>query len=246
MNKQQIVYVKLSDIKPYKNNAKKHSKEQVEKLAKSIKEFGFKSVVVLDKNNEVIAGHGRCYAAKKAGLKEIPCIYADDLTDEQIKAYRLIDNKLNESDWDKDILDSELDNIFDIDMEGFGFSVLSEIENTSNEYTTKTLVPQYEITGIKPNFKEMVDTEKYKSLIEKINNSNVSEREKKFLRLAASRHIVFNFSKIAEYYANVASKEMQELMEEQALVIIDFDDAIRYGYIELMEDILRIEGEDEA
>lgn len=149
MNKQQIVYVKLSDIKPYKNNAKKHSKEQVEKLAKSIKEFGFKSVVVLDKNNEVIAGHGRCYAAKKAGLKEIPCIYADDLTDEQIKAYRLIDNKLNESDWDKDILDSELDNIFDIDMEGFGFSFdVSE----DNEISVEPEIPFTEILNEENNY----------------------------------------------------------------------------------------------
>ena len=247
MNKVNIVYKKLNDIKPYKKNAKKHSKKQINQIAESIKAFGFKNPVLIDKDNVVIAGHGRCLAARYLKLKEIPCIYVDDLSEEQIKAFRLADNKVNESEWDLELLSEELDDILGMNMETFGFNILSSSDNSKeNEYTSKTSVPQYEVTGVKPNFKEMVDTDKYKELIEEINNSNVSEREKKFLRLAASRHIVFNFKNIAEYYANVASKEMQELMEKQALVIIDFDDAIRYGYVELMEDILALEGEDDG
>lgn len=124
---QKIIYKKITEIKPYKNNAKKHNKEQIEKIAESIKEFGFRGAVLIDSNNVVVAGHGRTLAAKKAGLKEIPCIYVDDLTEEQIKALRLADNKLNESEWDFDILFDELKVLsFDIDMTLFGFGVDEE------------------------------------------------------------------------------------------------------------------------
>jgi uncharacterized protein (UPF0262 family) len=89
-------------------------------------------------------------------------------------------------------------------------------------------VPKYE----KPNIYELYDSLKSIKLIQKINNSNVSDDEKKFLTFAAYRHIVFNFSKIADYYAH-SSSEMQELMEQSALVIVDFDKAIEYGYVAL-------------
>lgn len=103
------------------------------------------------------------------------------------------------------------------------------------KYTKKICVPQYTPTGIKPK-KKAVDRTKYDNLIEEINNSNVAEKEKEFLRLAASRHIKFDYSVIAEYYCH-ASKEMQELMEKSALVIIDVDDAIANGYIRLSKRI---------
>ena len=100
------------------------------------------------------------------------------------------------------------------------------------KYSKIIKIPQYEITGIKPQIAELYNSKKYSQLIYNINNSNVSEEEKDFLRKAASRHIVFNYSQIAEYYAQ-ASKEMQELMEQSALVLIDMDDAIAGGYIKL-------------
>ena len=106
MERQKIVYKKLSEIKPYKNNARKHDKKQIEQLANSIEKLGFRGVILIDKNNTVIAGHGRCLAAKKAGLKEIPCVYVDDLSEELIKALRLIDNKVAEaSEWNFDLVD---------------------------------------------------------------------------------------------------------------------------------------------
>lgn len=112
--------VKISEIKPYEKNAKKHPPEQVEHIANSIREFGFQQPLVIDKNNVVVIGHGRLLAAKKLGLDAVPCVRADDLTDEQIKALRLADNKTNESGWDFGLLELELDDI-DIDMEMFGF-----------------------------------------------------------------------------------------------------------------------------
>lgn len=123
-----IVYKPIKELKPYKKNAKKHPKEQVEQIANSIKEFGFTQPVLIDKNNCVVAGHGRILGAKKAGLKEVPTLCLDDLTEEQIKAYRLADNKLNESEWDAKLLDEELGMLSDdVDMSMFGFDVgLSE------------------------------------------------------------------------------------------------------------------------
>lgn len=120
---QNIIYKRIKDLHPYKNNAKKHSKEQVEQIAKSIKEFGFTQPVLIDENNNVIAGHGRILGAKKAGLKNVPTVCLRDLSEEQVKAYRLVDNKLNESDWNFELLDEELENIFDIDMTLFGFDI---------------------------------------------------------------------------------------------------------------------------
>lgn len=119
-----IVYKSIKELKPYKKNAKKHPKEQVEQIANSIKEFGFTQPVLIDKNNCVVAGHGRILGAKKAGLKEVPTLCLDDLTEEQIKAYRLADNKLNESEWDAKLLDEELGMLSDyVDMSMFGFDV---------------------------------------------------------------------------------------------------------------------------
>lgn len=96
--KQQIIYKNIKDLKPYKNNAKKHNKQQIEQIAESIKEFGFTQPVIVDKNNCVVAGHGRILGAKKVGLKTVPTVMLDNLSEEQIKAYRLVDNKLNESE----------------------------------------------------------------------------------------------------------------------------------------------------
>ena len=119
-----ITYRPIKELKPYKKNAKKHSKEQVEQIANSIKEFGFTQPVIIDKYDCVVAGHGRILGAKKAGLKEVPTVCLEELTEEQIKAYRLVDNKLNESEWDKKTLKEELDELYNsFSMEDFGFEI---------------------------------------------------------------------------------------------------------------------------
>jgi hypothetical protein len=107
------------------------------------------------------------------------------------------------------------------------------------KYSKKIEVPQYLPSKEKPPIESLMDYSKYSKLLANIKNSNVSEEEKKFLKLAASRHIVFNYAKIADYYAHT-SPEMQRLMEKSALVIIDFDDAIANGYVRLSENIKRI------
>lgn len=121
----------IRDLKPYKKNAKKHSKEQIQQIANSIIEFGFNQPVVIDKHNNVVVGHGRILGAKLAGLKQVPTVCLDNLTEEQIKAYRLVDNKLNESDWDNALLTEELEELNkDMDMEIFGFTIDSLSDET--------------------------------------------------------------------------------------------------------------------
>lgn len=107
------------------------------------------------------------------------------------------------------------------------------------KYSKKIEVPQYLPSKEAPHISSLMSTEKYAKLIRDINNSTVLEEEKKFLRLAASRHIIFNYAKIADYYAH-ANKEMQELMEQSALVILDIDDAIANGYVKLSKDIEKL------
>lgn len=115
-----IKEIKISELKEYENNPRIND-NAVDKVATSIKEFGFKVPIVIDKDNVIIAGHTRLKASKKLGLEKVPCIVADDLTEEQVKAFRLADNKVSEfSGWDFMKLQEELSSL-DIDMSDFGF-----------------------------------------------------------------------------------------------------------------------------
>lgn len=184
-------------------------------------------------------------------METVPCIVADDLTEQQIKAFRLADNKVSElATWDVDLLPEELDELlgeFSMDDFGFELDVTGDDELFGdNPYSTEVKIPQYEPTGEYVDLERCFDTSKTDELIDSINVSNVPEDVKQFLRLAAYRHTVFSYKNIAEYYAN-ADKEVQRLMEQSALVIIDIDDAIANGYVKLsktIEDILN-DGENE-
>lgn len=114
----------LSEIKPYEKNPRRNDKA-VDSVAKSIKEFGFKVPIVIDADNVICCGHTRYKAAQKLGLKTVPCVIADDLTPEHIKAFRLADNKVAElADWDLAMLDEEIRSITEVDMSGFGWELL--------------------------------------------------------------------------------------------------------------------------
>lgn len=126
MKKIEIKYIPINDIKPYKNNPRLNE-DAIPYVMNSIKEFGFKNPIILDKNNVIVAGHTRLESAKRLDMKEVPVIYADDLTEEQIKAFRLADNKVaKKSMWDYTKLDEELDSILDIDMSMFDFENIEE------------------------------------------------------------------------------------------------------------------------
>lgn len=126
-----VIMKKVQDIRPYENNPRKND-DAVKYVAESIRQFGFKVPIVIDKEGVIVAGHTRYKASLKLGLEEVPCIIADDLTPEQVKAFRLADNKTAEkSEWDFDKLESELESIFNFDMSDFGFEF--DIEDDSEE-----------------------------------------------------------------------------------------------------------------
>ena len=119
----QIIKKSVNELVPYENNPR-HNDDAVEYVANSIEQFGFKVPIIIDKDNVIVAGHTRLKAAKKLGMEYVPCILADDLSDEQVRAFRLADNKVSEfSTWDNDLLQIELDDLLDIDMERLGFEV---------------------------------------------------------------------------------------------------------------------------
>ncbi len=125
----EILQKKLSDLKPYEKNPRRNE-EAVKYVANSIKEFGFKVPIVVDKNNVIVAGHTRFKAAKKLGLETAPCVVADDLTDDQVRAFRLADNKVAEkAEWDFDLLEEELKDLTKLDMSAFGFEDEEEQEH---------------------------------------------------------------------------------------------------------------------
>jgi len=128
--------VDISLLKPYKKNTKKHNQTQIDNVSESIRKFGFVQPFVIDKNNEVIIGHCRLLAAQKLGITELPCVRVDYLTAAQVKALRILDNKLNESEWDLDFLNEELPEIdltgFDVDFD-FQYSD-EQAETDEQEY----------------------------------------------------------------------------------------------------------------
>ena len=157
MGKLQVLYRRPDDIIPYERNPRNND-GAIDAVAASIREFGFKVPVVIDKDGVIVCGHTRVKAAKKLISKgevdwdEIPCIMADDLNEEQIKAFRLADNKTSElSEWDEELLAMEMDDIFNIDLEQFGFEPLDEeiAEEADNQ---KPEVEFTEVLGEENNY----------------------------------------------------------------------------------------------
>jgi hypothetical protein len=245
----------VNKLVPYVNNARTHSAAQILKIRASLREFGFVNPVLVDNDLNVIAGHGRIIAAKDEGIEQIPCVFVENLSKAQTKAYILADNRLAlDAGWDDELLKIELESLteigFDISLAGFDKvdldTMFPDPDGDDDElYTDKVTIPQYEITGACPDLSDCLDHQKYDALLEDIYNADLDEHEKAFLRFAAARHLVFDYSSIAEYYAH-SDPELQRLMEESALVIIDFDDAIANGYVSLSGDIKEMFEEDDG
>lgn len=134
----EVQEVTLTKLVPYAKNAKIHGTGQVEKLKKSISEFGFLSPCIIDRDFNIIAGHGRVMAAKELGMEKVPCVFAEGLTDEQRRAYILADNRLGElGEWDMDLVMSELYDLkaldFDIDLTGFELPNITDFDDEPEE-----------------------------------------------------------------------------------------------------------------
>lgn len=151
----EIKNIKIEKIKQYEKNPRKNEKA-VKYVAESIRKFGFKVPIIVDKNNTIVAGHTRYKAALKLGLKILPCIIADDLNEEQIKAFRLVDNKVSEkSEWDIDLLTEELNEIFNIDMSFFDFNVETDIDNCERKDNSDKIFEEYAVVIDCENEKEL-------------------------------------------------------------------------------------------
>ena len=238
-----IEKVSIKDVKPNKDNPRTISKDSKTKLVKSIKEFPEMlkiRPIVVDTDMVVLGGNMRLLACKEAGLTEVYIIKADELTESQKKEFIVKDN-VGFGDWDWDVLANE----WELDkLEEWGLDV-GYLSNTEADefYTKKIEAPKYEPSGVKPDVETLYDNKKTYELLEEIDNSDISDEDKKFLRFAAKRHIIFDYGKIADYYAN-SDEVVQDLMEKSALVIIDYDKAVEYGYVNITEQIASNYGEE--
>ena len=243
--KREIKQLNLSDIKLNDKNPRTINKRQLDKLVKSVQEFPEMTElrpIVVDENNTILGGNMRYRAMQKLGKSAAEVVKVSGLTDEQKREFIIKDN-VAFGDWDRDALANEWDTE-QLGEWGLDIPGTEATGEEVNRYTKKTNIPQYEITGKKPKISELYDLDKYNELIKDIEQADISDEVKQFLELSASRHIVFNYRDIAEYYAH-ADKEVQHLMEDSALVIIDYDDAIKDGFVRLSEDVIQMESEDD-
>ena len=146
-----IEIVKIENIIPYEFNNKIHDETQVNRIANSIKEFGFLQPVVIDKNNVIIAGHGRFEASQKLWLKNIPCVRAENLTETQIKKFRILDNKLNESAWNIDNLKVELNELEDFNIWELEISIEDLFPDLDVEDDPENEIQEDDVPAVKQN-----------------------------------------------------------------------------------------------
>lgn len=233
--------------------------ERFKALVKSIEDapemLNLRELLVYPHNGKyvVIGGNMRLRACKELGYKEVPCKILDaDIDVAKLREYTIKDNNaFGSTDWDLIANEWECS-----ELEEWGVDFFWEKENASdaenhkdatesdNPYTKNIHAPQYEIKGEKFEVEELYDEGKTEALIREIEKSQVPIEIKSFLKKAAQRHTVFNYAKIAEYYAQ-SSKEVQSLFEASALVIIDFNDAIKNGFTRLSNTIEEMKDEQE-
>ena len=239
-----IKKVRLSEISLAPYNPRKISKKEKEKLRKSLEEFGYVDPIIVNKRTgHVVGGNQRVIVLREMGVEEVDAVEVD-LSLEEEKALNLALNKIA-GDWDLDKLAEVLDELVQKGMEELtGFDVKEieallkdPLENT--EYTLKVPGIVYEPLGLNVELSDCYDDSKYRELLKVIEEAEVSDEIKDFLRLAAMRFIEFDFENIAEYYAQ-APKEVQELFEKLVLVIVDFDKAIAEGFVELREELRKL------
>jgi len=237
--------VKLSKVKGNPNNPRIIKNDKFKKLVKSIQEFPEMlklRPIVVDEDMIVLGGNMRLKASKDAGLKEVWIEVAEGLTEEQKKEFIVKDN-VGFGEWEWDMLANEWDSV---QLAEWGLDVWQNEDDVKEEeevYTKNIEAPTYEPKNEKPKEEELYNEDKVKELIKKIGISNIEKEEKEFLIKAAYRHTVFNYQSIADFYAH-SNKEVQELMEDSALVIIDFNKAIENGYVKLSKEVQELYDEE--
>ena len=175
----EVKNISLSELKEYENNPRVINEEAIDKVATSIKEFGFKVPIIVDEDNVIVAGHTRKLAAQSIGMDEVPVVIADDLTEDQIKAFRLADNKVTEfSEWDFELLYSEMETL-DMDMELFGFD--EELPDIDIDDVFSEEPETQKVNKLKWNGGEIeISTSDDQTLTDKLTDYKVHERRDEF------------------------------------------------------------------
>lgn len=252
---------KLILLQNPKNN-NQHPKEQIERLAKIIDFAGQRSPIVISKRSGfIVKGHARLHAIAKLGWKEAAVDYQDYNTEAEEYQDMTADNEIARwAEFNKvkflediktlDLGDLDLLGIKDLNLNLEGLNGNSNLDESSkeelNNYSKKIASPIYTPKKDQPpEFEELFDTEKYEVLVKEIKEKKLPKELETFLISAASRHIVFNYENIAEFYCH-QNKDVQDLMEKSALVIIDFNKAIENGFVKLTQEIQEIIDENEV
>jgi hypothetical protein len=254
-----VRHVPLADVRENPDNPRTITDVQFQRLVRSVKQFPQMLALrplVVDAGLVVLGGNMRLKACREAGLDTVPVVVADTLTPKQRREFVIKDNA-SYGAWDWDALANEWSDLPLADWGVDGPAYMSDeqravVETLSatetdkydeSKYTAKVEAPIYEPKGEQPPIASTYENGRYLALLKDINGSNVSAAEKEMLTAAASRHIVFNYQQMADYYAH-ASPSMQRLMEDSALVIIDFDRAIELGYVKISNELLNYVPED--
>lgn len=246
--KMKLYTVKVSDLIDAEYNPNVMEERDFENLENSIDRYGYiEPIIVNRRNNVIVGGHHRLRVLKKKGVKEVDIIYVDlDESDE--KRLNIALNRIS-GYWDIDKLEEVVNDLMTDDISLINFTGLSEfeldsmfdieeidfidkdgfIDDDDETYVKEIKTPIYEITGKEPNIEELCNYTKTDELINNINlyfdKGLITKEQKDFLIRAAQRHLVFNYANIAEYYVH-QEKDMQELMEQSALIISDVNNAI--------------------
>lgn len=240
--------VPVAKLKTDGDNPNEMTQKQLKALTKNIERYGFIIPIITNKNLLIADGEHRLKASKKLGMKNVPVVRLDiDTVDRKI--LRQVLNKLRGTHQeDKD--EEEIQRIINADREEDLNVLLGENEKIqriiddinqediqSTKYTQKIETPQYVPTGKKPSIQDLINTEKYEQLKKQVQQADIEKDLKNFLLLTATRHIQFNYENIAEFYAHQPAK-IQRLMEQQVLIIIDFNDAVEQGYTRFTKNIM--------
>lgn len=237
----------LSELKTDPKNARKHPKRSIEAITASLSRFGQQKPIVILEDGTVIAGNGTLEAARDLGWGSLAVVSFTD--SRKARAYALADNRSAElSEWDTEGLLESLSEIDDDLIGSVGF-LPSEIEDIRLElhpeepYVRTVESPIYSPSSKNPSISELSDDSKTQELIAEIDGAGLSQDISRFLRSAAERHTIFNFSLIADFYAQSDAKT-QRLFENSALVIIDFNRATELGFVKLSSKLAELYAED--
>lgn len=234
---------------PHPKNRNSHSKEQIDRLSKLYQYHGIRHPIIVSRlSGCIVAGHGRREASIRAGIEKVPVVFQDFPDEVAEYAFIQADNAIALwAELDLSGINSDLPDLgpdFDLDMLGIEDFTLDPDALGLDEsiYTDKITAPIYEPKGERPDPIDLYDMTKATELLEEIHETDLPEDVKAFLEFSAHRHIVFDYQKIAEFYAH-ADPTVQNLMERSALVIIDFNKAIENGFVQMTKEIAELSDE---